>query len=68
MVGLTIRTETSLRSGFTRSKCALTVSTTHGSAVGQAHANGLNNSCITTTARDRINHSMDERQLEEVLN
>lgn len=32
-------------------------------AVGGVLANGLNCLCITTTIRDRINRSMDERQL-----
>lgn len=41
----------------------------HNSWVGsdQAYTNSLKNSCITTTARDRINRSTDKRQLKQSL-
>ena len=51
------------KSGFTPSKCGLTVSIIRGWAVERARANGLSNSCIIITARDRINRSMERRQL-----
>ena len=44
-------------------KCVSTASIIHGSAVGRAHASGLNSLHTTTTANDRINRSTDERQL-----
>jgi putative transposase len=45
---------TFVKSGFMSSKCESTVSIVRGWEVGQAHANGLNSSCIIITARDRI--------------
>jgi len=51
-----------IENGFTPSRCGSIASTNRGSAVGRASANGLSNSCITTTDRGRIKHSMEKRR------
>ena len=52
-----------IENGFTRSKCASTVSIIRGLVVGRAFANVLHYLRITTTVSDRINRSVIERQL-----
>ena len=56
-----------IKKWFRCSQCVLTVFIIRGLEVGRAHANGLTYSCITTTIRDRINHSVDERRLMRCL-
>jgi putative transposase len=52
-----------IENSFIRSKCASTVSTTRGWAVGRAFANVLYYLYITTTASDPVNRLIIERQL-----
>jgi transposase-like protein len=49
-------------------KMCLDASTTSGWPVGQAHTNGLNSSCITTTIRDRTNRLVEITLAQKVLN
>ncbi|ELZ00723.1 putative transposase [Natrialba aegyptia DSM 13077] len=52
-----------IESSFTPSKYESIASITHGWAVGQAHASGLNSLYSTTTARGRINRLMEKHRL-----